>query len=430
MQKIACVFSFKESSWVSCQKIVFNLHKAYELAPDYKLENINYPHYITEFSQAEESARKILHFDPDIISIMDHRPHPQFLFQALAALYKNRKKPKIIFHLFGDFTLYYTQWENLSPLLEGYLVEFIVASERQKILVDKMFKANKNLVCPFPVNPEEFYFSPELREIQRLSWGLKESDVAFLFTGRLSRQKRISTLIATFAQALGSKPKAHLFIYGHPDEIGDPFLGKYEIEGEYFRNFYSVYKALPELIQQRIHFMGSVPNSELLSVYNGADILTNLSVHNDEDYGMSVAEAQFCGLPSMLTDWGGLASFAHPKLGEATTFIPVKITQINKKICRTQVLKAFNELFTNPHQNIRPKLAELARGRFGLEAASGLIHKAIQKKSSSFGGYTELFKQASMAHAISAYKYMYLDNHLYINDLYKNIYSSYVRNNS
>ena len=65
----------------------------------------------------------------------------------------------------------------------------------------------------------------------RQKWGMKENDVVFLFAGRLSRQKRTKTLIELFAREFEKEPRAHLYLYGHPDNIGDPFLGKIDVEG-------------------------------------------------------------------------------------------------------------------------------------------------------------------------------------------------------
>ena len=139
MQKIACIFSFQESNWVSCQKIVFNLHKSYQGCQDVELSNFNFPHKLANQSSLDKLAQDIVSYAPDVIAIIDHKPHPIILIQSLNSLYAKAKKPKIIFHLFGDFTIFYSQWEKLGPLLEGYPVEFVVASERQKILIDKMF---------------------------------------------------------------------------------------------------------------------------------------------------------------------------------------------------------------------------------------------------------------------------------------------------
>jgi glycosyltransferase involved in cell wall biosynthesis len=113
--------------------------------------------------------------------------------------------------------------------------------------------------------------------------------------------------------------------------------------------------------------MGSVPNADLLKVYQGADVFMNLSVHNDEDYGMSVAEAQFVGLPVGLTDWGGLASFHHPELPQATSFIPVKIGKTTKHISIVAVKKTLRTFLENPQNKIRPEISQAARNRFGLE---------------------------------------------------------------
>lgn len=427
MQKVACIFSFKESNWVSCQKIVFNLHKSYQRCADFELENFNFSDQ-QSLEELSELANKILQYGPDVISIMDHKPHPLPLFQALVPLLRNHKKPKLLIHLFGDYTLYYPHWDKTLAILDGFEVEFLVASDRQKILVDRMLDGKEAVVCPFPVDPKEFYFDPKSRLEQRKQWGLKPDDVVFLFTGRLSRQKRIKTLVATFAQEFAQEPKAHLFLYGNPDNIGDPFIDRREIEGEYFRVFYSVYKALPLEIQKRIHFMGAVPNAQLLRVYQGADVLMNLSVHNDEDYGMSVAEAQCTGLCTGLTDWGGLASFNYPSLPLATQYIRVRIATFQKEISRQDVRKVMRAFFENPQGESRELIAQAAQEKFGLGRVTTIMRELAQRKSSGWTGSSALFFRALHASQISNTDSLYLDKNRRINKLYRDIYSAYVRN--
>ena len=427
MQKIACVFSFKESNWVSCQKIVFNLHKAYQACPETQLENFNHPHEGTTSEEMNQLAGQIASYGPDVISIMDHKPHPYFLLFALKAAFEGKKKPKIIFHLFGDFTLFYNQWEKSLPVLNTFKTEFVVASHRQKFLVDRMFKGNASVVCPFPVDPKEFHFDSQKRLKQRQEWKLQENDVVFLFTGRLSRQKRIKTLITHFAEVFAKNEHAHLFLYGYQDNIGDPFVGKFDMEGEYFRVFYRAYKAMPESIQKRIHFMGGVPNSELRQVYQGADVLVNLSVHNDEDYGMSVAEAQSTGLPSALTDWGGLASFEHAHLPEATKFIPVKIGLRSKLVSRSGIKEALAGFYANPARLLRKEISEAAEERFGIQTASEILNNLICRETENFNGFTELFYRASKRAKISLSDPAYVGKNLQLNQLYRDIYSAYVR---
>ncbi len=428
MQKIACIFSFQESNWVSCQKIVFNLHKSYQACQDVELSHFNFPHKPGTQAGLNNLAQEIVTYAPDVLAIIDHKPHPIVLFQTLNSLYEGKKKPKIIFHLFGDFTIFYAQWEKLGLMLETYQVEFVVASERQKILIDKMFLNNSCTICPFPVDPKDFYPDQELRNRQRNDWKLTDNDVAFLFTGRLSRQKRIKTLITSFASEFKNDSRAHLFLYGIQDNIGDLFLGIADLEGEYFRVFYNAFKALPLDIQARIHFMGHVPNSQLLKVYQGADVFMNLSVHNDEDYGMSVAEAQFVGLSVGLTDWGGLASFHHPALAQSTSFIPVRIGKRSKQVSTTAAKKTMRYFYLNPQTNNRDAMASAANQKFGLSRATKIIEELLRRNSPTFKGFTPLFKRAALASQMNPSGQMYLNSDFTLNQLYRDIYSSYVRN--
>lgn len=416
------------SSWVSCQKIVFNLHKSWQLNKEIELRNFNY--------SGDQSAalnlktcHDIADYEPDVILILDHKPHPLGLLMNVLRLMPD-KKPRIIFHIFGDFTLYYQQWDKLAKLIAGHQVEFITASERQKNLIDKFLPAPMNsTVCPFPVDKNEFSYRPALRKLQRAEWGLGENDIAVVFTGRLSRQKRIHSAMRIFAEFYEKHRPTnfHLYFYGSPDHVGDQFLGKWETEGEYFSRINRIYKSFPEEIRERIHFKGSVPNSELKSVYQGADVLLNLSVHNDEDYGMSVAEAQCSGLPAILTDWGGLAGFFHPDMPLATDFIPVKIGTKAKIIDTEAVLLAFEKLLEKGPFKEREKLSELAIKKFGVETAGNILKDVLNSEGTEFPGFSPFFEKVIVKLLFSPTPY--LDESRNINKLYREIYSSYVRHN-
>lgn len=429
MQKVACIFSFKMSSWVSCQKIVFNLHKSYQLNSDLKLLNFNYSVdqnslEILKTAQAIEAAR------PDTIIILDHKPHPLGLFQLLQN-YLKENKPRIIFHVFGDFTLYYAHWDKLGKMLKGLQVDFVVASHRQKHLLDKFLPENNPaFVCPFPVDKHEFNFNPSLRKLQRKEWGLTDKDYAFVFAGRLSRQKRTHTLLKAFHEFLErtSSQNAHLYLYGATDHVGDQFVGKWEMEGEYFRKIFRLYRSLPESTQRKIHFMGSVPNVELKAVYQGADMLVNLSVHNDEDYGMSVAEAQCSGLPAIITDWGGLASFYNEDHPEYVKLVPVKIGQASKVIHYPSVVDALVECFERNKSEKRNQIAESALNRFGVEACYDIITNICNNKPHEFNEFSPFFKKVVRKFLFTSTPY--IDQYKNINKLYREIYSSYVRNHS
>lgn len=416
------------SSWVSCQKIVFNLHKAYQLNENLELLNFNYSTHQTP-DDIVKTAQDIVEAQPDVILILDHKPHPLPLFQVLIPYLNARKlQPRFIFHVFGDFTLYYAHWGKLGKLIEGHKVEFVVASERQKHLIDKFLPSSQGaVICPFPVDRNEFSFNPAIRKLQRLEWGVDEDEMVFIYTGRLSRQKRIHTLLQSFSDFLkiSKTQKARLYLYGNPDSIGDMFLGKWEIEGEYFRKFNRIYRSLDPDVQEKIHFMGSVPNLELRSVYQGADVLVNLSVHNDEDFGMSVAEAQCCGLPSTLTDWGGLYSFRLPEVKGATSFIPVKIGKRSKLIHFQSIVDSFIEAHKQGPASNREEISRIALEKLSVEAASGIVKAMMQSPAQTFTEFTPFFEK--VLERFSETGTPYISDLRTVSNLYREIYSSYVR---
>ncbi len=428
MLKIACVFSFRESSWISCQKIVFNLHKAYDKISGIQLLNFDYG--METWSGAIYTlVNDIYESNPDAIVIMDHKPHPFHFLKFLLPKYAGKPKPLIIFHVFGDFTLYYSYWTKLGSLLEGFPVQFIVASERQKHLIDKLLSPPmSSFVCPFPVREDDFSFIPQERTQQRKTWGVSENEIVFTFTGRISRQKRIHLLLKAFHEVLSreNRPACRLYIYGHADHVGDNFLDIWENENEYFRKIHRQLMDLPESTRERIHFMGNVPNSELRSVYAGADYLVNLSVHNDEDYGMSVAEAQMSGLPSILTDWGGLASFEHPELPEATGYLNVKIGLKSKMISFEETVNALTTALKSPQKVDRDKLTQLARKKFSVNAATDRMKWILGQKTVPFVSFQEVMGTIARRELLE--QPVFITKERKISNLYRKLYSSYVRN--
>lgn len=428
MLKIACVFSFRESSWISCQKIVFNLHKAYEQIPGVKLLNFDYG--LETWSGAIITlVNDLFESNPDAIVIMDHKPHPFHFLKFLLPKYAGKPKPLIIFHVFGDFTLYYSYWTKLGSLLEGFPVQFIVASERQKDLIDKLLSPPlASFVCPFPVKEEDFSFHPEERAAQRKTWGVSDKTTVFTFTGRISRQKRTHLLLKAFNELLirENNPDCRLYIYGQADHVGDNFLDLWENENEYFRKIHRLLTDLPESTRARIHFMGNVPNSELRAVYAGADYLVNLSVHNDEDYGMSVAEAQMSGLPSVLTDWGGLSSFAHPELPEATLYLNVKIGQKSKIISLEETVDALTAALKSSQKIKRDQLIQLAKSKFSVNASTARLKWILGQKTVPFVSFEEVMETIARRELLQQPVYLTKDKK--ISNLYRKLYSSYVRN--
>ncbi len=303
MKKIAAIYNKRGSTWLSCQKITANILKVYqELARDYQIDyfDINQEINLDGFNK---------------LIFIDHTPHPWD--KTLQLLQQNQIKSdaELIYYIYGDFSLNLRKWYELICKLDNYKIKLVVASNAQKKLLKKLIHANITVI-PFPVDTKEFHHVPNPLAAQ-----------TFLYTGRISFQKNIHQCIKLFYQSYqeGILDNDFKFIIaGNYDSIGRPFLGQNELEGEYYH--YLNYKLREEVssafFNKHISFVGLKNGKELYSLYNQAAYFISLSHFNDEDFGMSVAESLSCGLPCLLSNWGGHASFKQscPDLVELVEF--------------------------------------------------------------------------------------------------------------
>jgi glycosyltransferase involved in cell wall biosynthesis len=367
-------------------------------------------------------ANLIEESNPDRIVFLDHKPHP---IRILHHLHKTLggKLPAMVVHLFGDFTLYYRDWVASEQFLKDQQITFVVPSERQGDLVNKYLLNDKAHICPFPVEKREFEFDEKLRKEERIKWKVEDKDTVFVYTGRLSRQKRIHTLISAFEAVALQNSDAHLYLFGQTDHLGDQFMNIWEKEGEYLIKLVRLHENLPEHVRSRIHFMGNVKWQKLKAVYSGADYFISLSVHNDEDYGMSIAEAQASGLPCLLSDWGGFGGFELKEYADAVKYIPVKLGKFNKLVSKQKTIELMKEALQMKPD--RKKIYQLAMNDKSIEAVKLKTEKILSNQAPKFDTFSPFLHFVSSR--IEFGLGLYLNNKLQISKYYKKIYDSYLR---
>lgn len=426
MQKICVVYSFKPSAWVSCQKIVANLLKAYKLNPDIEIIPVPYSVGMEDY-QCWASTKIILDEKPSHVVILDHRPHCHHILEPLIRSLKEiNHRPTFIFHLYGDFTLTLSIWRRLEPIIKEYQVLWYAASIRQRAMLAEYIPLEQMEICPFPVDSTEFYPSKDLRLSfrEKKNWG--EDETIFVFTGRLSRQKRIHQLIETFTKwRRETKATARLVLVGDADKVGEPFLLRGEYEGEYFHYLYNLWKNLPEADQQYIEFHGFRPNIELNAYYNASDFFVNISVHNDEDYGMSCAEALATGLPLILTDWAGFSSFRRRGIEDAVKLIPVKISRRGKLISLKSLYKAFDEMHARKETYDRSYISQQSLSYTGVKNVANIVRKGLTR-SHIFEKFSDTLHEAARLEIYQKWNTFADLKSKTFNDLYMKVYRHYV----
>jgi glycosyltransferase involved in cell wall biosynthesis len=138
------------------------------------------------------------------------------------------------------------------------------------------------------------------RAVTRASWGLADGWPVVLFCSELQPWKRPQDLLQAFAQA--KAPQSHLIFAG---------------EGSMRLQLESEAKALG--LEERVHFVGSIGQSQRPAAYKAASLLV---LPSDRDhYPTAVCEAMICGCPVVISNeirgrfdliWQGITGFTYP----------------------------------------------------------------------------------------------------------------------
>ena len=400
-EKIALILSLEKSSWVSCQAIVPNLCSLYQKS--FPLADIRLFDYGEEMGQYDYfcTIQNLVKFSPHKIIICDHKPHPGKIIKGLMkSLVK--ELPPIYCHLYGDFSLNVVSWLDLECHLQRIRIKFIVASHRQASFVKQFIEGGERFVSylPFPVNTNTFRFSPTRREAikKKLQWR-ERGGKNFLYTGRISSQKNVIPLIKAFGDFLRiSGSSAHLYIAGFFDDLGYPFFGIYPPPEFNRYKFLTQLKFYNDLIGDRIHFVGNLEKDELCDYYQACDLFLSLSLHNDEDYGMSAAEAVCCGMPFLLSDWGGHASFYTSKW--PGSLVPVDPSNSFYEINLMSFIRLLIE-YDQKDISIeeRKQFSLLGADRFGIEGNVSRLQEIHSKPEESFSQWNKKFYDFSYCFA-------------------------------
>jgi glycosyltransferase involved in cell wall biosynthesis len=426
MAHYGCVFSKTNSSWVSCQTITKNLYQTY-LGLEKQGEVITEFPYYNEMSEFDilNLAHEISQSPISHLCFLDHKPHPLILIELLKQVAPEKfHRLKFVFHLYGDFTLLFLDWFKLKNILKGASVLFFIPSRAQKKLISQFIPEKHLAILPFGYTTIHD-FSVESYHHFRQKFGWKNDEKIFLYTGRLSRQKRIIQQILSYARWCQLNPfsRFRFILAGEVDHLGEPWINKAEYLGKYWSQIQQILQQLPSHIQQSIHFLGFQSKNELEKLYMASDVYINLSVHNDEDFGMAPLEALCFGIPCILTSWGGFHDFSLPNR-TSVAYVPVKLTAAAKKISRQDVIKAMLKASAH-HLSQRKEVANLYRQKYHPQFPVHLLSKALGK-TAKLEDFSPLFQRLAMntiAHNGKPFK-KYAKNQF--NNDYLKIYQAYV----
>ncbi|BAU63261.1 glycosyl transferase group 1 [Stanieria sp. NIES-3757] len=153
---------------------------------------------------------------------------------------------------------------------------------------------------------------------------LKNSDsesqsdcLKLLFVGRISPEKGLHTLIDAFKIVLKQYPQTQLQIVGPNKPTPTEFIATLSDEPTVAslakftpKQYYSYLQSqLSSHIANQVSFVGGIKHSQLVELYQEADLLINPSL--SESFGMSLVEAMAMGLPVIASRVGGMTGIVE-----------------------------------------------------------------------------------------------------------------------
>ena len=221
----------------------------------------------------------------------------------------------------------FTVWANTHLLVDGrsqqkYLIENGILKEGQSGII-----ANA-AICG--VDVEKFSPDANKRREERTKLGLKDSDVVFIFMGRMNREKGIYELLGAFNRLAKNNEDVKLLLIGSNEGIPD-----------------EVFKSYPNIVYGENLVCYGYTKTPYYALQAG-DVLCLPSYR--EGFGISVIEASAVTLPVIVSDIYGLRdAFDDGKTGlkckprDVDSLYEVMETLYNNKDLRVSLGKAGRE---------------------------------------------------------------------------------------
>lgn len=420
-KKRVIVISSGAMRWGSCVNIAENLIACFELIPSVELIKIQFLKD-RPFNEAYKIAVKIKEYKPDILIFPEIEPHPLRILSALSSLIPHKKMPKLIFHIYGDFTIRAIEWLATQQLIIGLNVSFLCASRAQKSLIGSFFLCQKAIdVFYFPYNSKKFYFSSELRKRTREALQIKPKEKILIYVGRVSKQKNVDILISTFQKIKQKIKPTKLFIVGQFDDFGAPTLGLNQVNGEQFSDI------LPMIDRKisDINFFSLKKAANLNSLFNAADSFASFSLTHDEDFAMAVSEALATGLPVCLSSWGGHTEYiSNYKCAHG---VPVYLSSKGLLFDQIEIQNGIVNITSQKfHQRERTEIAKKHAQKYSIDETYTLLEKKIVRQS-VFKGFNSNLVQIALKLKSGGTIFNWQKEPI---EFYKNMYSNFLKEHS
>ncbi len=275
------------------------------------------------------------------LAITSYSKHIEFLKE-------NGWRGKTIFQALGGFPRGANKFRDIMPYLyQSDAIWFTSTADRDIYyeFIDLDKPTPEAVYLPFGVNLETYFplKSGEAREKLRKDWGVKPDDFVLVYTGRVTIEKNLHTTLRAVAELIHSGTPVKLVVVGRFEDV--PFsefrMHPMDLEDK-------VQALIASLqISEDVIILGWQSSEELNEVFNASDAFINLTLHHDENFGLSQIEAMSAGVPVIGTAWGGLKDTIRDLEGGFS--INTWVTTNGIRIDTPAVIRAIRALIENRH---------------------------------------------------------------------------------
>ncbi|MGE0133797.1 MAG: glycosyltransferase [Dehalococcoidia bacterium] len=264
------------------------------------------------FVRKEDFLDLMPEFTEDVARLVaEHGPydlaHANFWLSGMTAAELKRRFGipfAITFHALGKVRRQHQGADDQFPdarlTIEAELVRaadcIIAECPQDEFDLVTLYGADRRRLTMIPCGHDPEECAPVDRAEARARLGLHPNAPVVLQLGRLVPRKGVDTVVRSTAIVAGELPDTRLVVVGGDSDVPDP-----EATPELGRLFQL---ARQLRIEDRCHFVGRRPRSEIRYWYSAADVFATAPWY--EPFGITPVEAMACGTPVVGTRVGGI----------------------------------------------------------------------------------------------------------------------------
>ena len=229
---------------------------------------------------------------------------------------KNGWKGKTIFLAMGGFPRGGQGVREVLPYL--YQSDVIWCNSTADIgiyslLVSQDGTQPQAVLLPYSVNTNVFtpLQNTEKQEALRREWGFNPDDFVMIYAGRVTMEKNVHSTLEAVRELSRLGYPVKLVIVGRIEDV--PFVEFHNFQMDLEDKIENLIQALQ--ISDKVVIQDWQPPDKLNELFSAADAFINLTLHHDENFGLSQIEAMSAGLPVIGTAWGGLKDTINKEVG-------------------------------------------------------------------------------------------------------------------